>query len=738
MNAKLYLYVEDKDAFVEITKVSSKDVVFLVDMDEQKVFVWQGKESPRMLRYKGGMKVATLISTMRLYNFKSEVVTEGEEPEPIREFMAQRFGKRDMSPAEIARDDRLQVEAKAKAISDKFSHREATAAPQKPKPPTTVDRPALARAEGTPAPKPEAQSPASAAAKRAEPKEPRPPTTIQDELRRVNLGIGRDMAASENISLEKKKFLSKDERDVVDEVRREQSRSDNLASVQETKLWDEERKRQLREQEEARQRELEAEKRRTEAAERERLASDKRFMEEKLRKEKEALERDRHELEDKLREEELARKNEQEAAEKAREARKKDLVEFEVRKIDLRMQIRRKGIDYIVAPPPEGSRILYRIDKGIAVKMEPEYMTMGDVYVLDKGNRVFVWNGKLASLDERFFGDEIAKLLKEKRSPGTEVVSIEQAEEPADFVACFDSLSILDGNYAESILKKEQVGASKGFIFYRVKTEGGLLFMEMPKEHASVTSNDSFLFDFGKDIIVWHGRDSNPEERQRSVEIAALFQKERGAGVKVRVHDEGREPGYEQFPAPVWPILKGEERAAEMAEAYRKAASALDAQRHEAALKQQQEEEAKRLLEEKKALDEMERIEREMLQKEIERKKAELTPQQIEAKWRDFRRKMRERRGLPPEDEAIKIDLSTGESITDAPAAAEPAPEVDKAQLKKQKEKEFEQLKRIELEMLEKRLAREKPAADVEARWRADLQAKLDGQWKDIQEESKD
>jgi hypothetical protein len=132
----------------------------------------------------------------------------------------------------------------------------------------------------------------------------------------------------------------------------------------------------------------------------------------------------------------------------------------------------------------------------------------------------------------------------------------------------------------------------------------------------------------------------------------------------------------------------------------------------------------------------MERIEREMLQKEIERKKAELTPQQIEAKWRDFRRKIRERRGLPPEDEAIKIDIKTGEIVTPAPEP-EPAPVVDKVELKKQKEKEFQQLKRIELEMLDKRVAREKPAADVEARWRTDLQAKLDGQWKEIQEEFK-
>ncbi len=728
MDAKLYLYVEDKDSFVEIAKVTSKDVVFVVINEEQKVIVWQGNESPRMLRYKGGMKVATLISTKRLYNFKSEVLTEGEEPTPIRDFMAQHFGRRDLTPTEIARDDRKQVETKAKEIADKFTHGEPAPSPQKPRPGIAPERPALTHVESKTASIPD---------KKTETKEQRGTTSIQAELRRVNMGMGRDLAASENISLEKKQFLSKDEKGIIEDVRREQHRSDNLASVQETKLWDEERKRQLKDQDENRHRDLDAEKRRTEVAERERMASDKHFMEEKLRKEKEEMGRDRRALGEKLHEEELARKYEQEAAAKAREARKKDLVEFEVRKIDLRMHIRHKGIDYIAMPPPVGSRILYRIEKGIAVKMQPEYMTMGDVYLLDKGNKLFVWNGKLASLDERFYGDEIAKMLKEKRGLDTEIITIEQAEEPVDFISSFRSLSILDGNHAESILKKEQVGASKDFIMYRFKTEGGLLFMEMPKSHASVTSNDSFLFDFGKEIIVWHGKDSNPEERQRSDEIASMFKKERGPDVKIRMHDEGSEPGYDQFPAPVWPILKGEKRATEMADAYKKAMNALEAQRHEIVLKQKQEAEAKQLVQDKKALDETERIEREMLQKEIERKKAEFTPQQIEAKWRDLRRKMRERRGLPPEDEAIKIDLTTGEvAVTQAVVAS--VPEIDKVQFKKQKEKEFEQLKRIELEMLDKRITREKPASDVETRWRTDLQAKLDGQWKEIQEEFKE
>nr|MDO8111094.1 hypothetical protein [Candidatus Sigynarchaeota archaeon] len=740
MDAKLYLYNEDKDTFSEITKVTSQDVVFVVINEEQKVLVWQGHDSNRMQRYKAAMKVATLISTKRLYNFKSEIVSEGEENAAIKEFIARKFGKRDLSQTEIARDDRKQVEAKAKEIAERFAKGEPAISRPKPATPASSTVPPVLEKRAAAMAEARAESRIDrpvvpTAPKKEDVKEKRENVSIQSELRRVNLGLGRDMASTENMSLEKKQFLSKDEKEILDEVRREQSRSDNIASVQETKLMDEERRQKLQEMEGEHRRQADASKRKSEHVERERIENEKDLLQEKLRKEKEELTQDRLKLEEKLKEEELGRKRGQEAQMREREVRKKDVVEFEMRKIDLRMQARRKGVDYI-ATPPAGSRILYRIEKGVAVKMEQEYLTMADVYLLDKGNEIFTWNGKLATLDERFFGDEIAKLLKEKRGEGAKITVVEQAKEPLDFISSFQSLMILDGNFAQSVLKKEQVASAKDFFFYRIKTEGGLLFMEMPKNHESITSDDSFLFDYGNLIIVWHGKGSNPEERARSSEIASMFAKERGQSVKIKDINEGIDPAYDQLPPQVWEILKGEAQANSLAGTYNKAMDALEKQRRERELKLQQEEETKRLADEKKSLEQMERIEREMLQKEIERKKLELTPQQIEEKWREFRRKLRVRRGLPEEEVPVKLDLKTGEPVKEVKVVPA-APAVDKVQLKKQREKEHDQLKRIELEMLEKRIAREKPAPDVEAKWRSDLKQKLNAQWNEIQEEFK-
>ena len=122
-----------------------------------------------------------------------------------------------------------------------------------------------------------------------------------------------------------------------------------------------------------------------------------------------------------------------------------------------------------------------------------------------------------------------------------------------------------------------------------------------------------------------------------------------------------------------------------------------------------------------------------MLEKEIERKKEQLTPKEIEDKWKAFRKEMRKRRGLPEEE------------VFPAPATGEPAgkpieeeekeltPE-EKQKLKQQKLREVDELFRIEKEMLEKKIERDKPEPEEEEKLRAELQEKIEKQKKKVEE----
>ena len=100
----MYLYDEETDKFQEISKVKNDDVAFLVFHDEKKVIVWQGGQSPRMKRYKAGMKVTSLISEMQLYGYRHEVVAEGDESNKVKAFLDGQFGERIMSPEDIAKE----------------------------------------------------------------------------------------------------------------------------------------------------------------------------------------------------------------------------------------------------------------------------------------------------------------------------------------------------------------------------------------------------------------------------------------------------------------------------------------------------------------------------------------------------------------------------------------------------------------------------------------------------------
>jgi hypothetical protein len=549
----------------------------------------------------------------------------------------------------------------------------------------------------------------------------------QELLKLSSKGTSRDA-----MSLDKKKMLTPDERKIEDEARQGQSRADNEMSVQGLRMIDQDRKQKISRQERDRQQIIQADKRKTDTQVQQRVARDKQAMEQKLRAEKDQMEQERQELQEKLQRQEEERHLEEEERKRAREAMKEEIKAFEIRKINLRMQLRKEGVDYL-APPEVDTHVLYRIEQGTAIPMPVEYLTSGDVYLLDAGSKITVWKGGNASLDEKFFGEEIAKLLKQKRGTDVTLSIIDQFKETPDFLTAFKSLQVIEGDFAQSELKLEDVHAAKNFALFRIKSEVGLLFHEMPKDHSSITSNDSFLFDLGNRIIIWHGKDASLAERNSSETIAELFRQERGESFDITIIEEGKEPAHNTLPNEVWVILKGEDEAASLRDSYERAVNALEQQRLERERKKQEQDAAKRVLDDKKTLEQMERIERQMLQKEIDRKKDELTQEEIETKWADFRRKMRVRRGLPEEEEAPSTPARAVAESGDVEGEAAAAEEVEPAQaepdidaIKAKKEKEYEQLVRIETEMLEKKIQKEQPDEENEAALRQKLQNKLD------------
>ncbi|MHA1372346.1 MAG: hypothetical protein ACTSRA_21815, partial [Promethearchaeota archaeon] len=548
MDGKLFYYDENKESFTEIDKFSSDDVVFIVVDEVHKVFVWQGKNSSRLSRYKCGMKAPTLISMLQLYGYKHEVLTEGEEPSDLKGFISQHLGTRDLSFEDIAKQDRDMVVKKAKAISRKYQgftqvEDEGTLMGNgdtiKKEEPTDSAKEKDSIGERAPSQlsvgqagmdkEKETKTDLAEPVKKIEdtkttletpvPDEPNKKSmapdagsekvkSMDEEIDRMVTRIGAEMVV-DDMSAEKKKFLTKEEREILEKVQKEQMRAENIMGVEEIRLKNEEKRIQRMLEDQERFQAIQEEKIKKEAAEQLRIERERQLLAEKLQKEKERMMAERKALEAKIRQEELERKNQLEALQKIRKEQEKNKVEFELRKIDLKVQLRRKGVDYIKEPQP-GKKNLYRINKGVAELVEDEVLTTADVYLLDKGDSIYVWKGTYSTIDEQFFGEQISKMLKDKRGGNVQIKIIEQDKEPLEFFENFESLKLIDGNYSDSILKRESISDKENFILYRIKTEAGLIFREVPPVYESITSDDSFIIDFGDQIYVFHGRDSNP------------------------------------------------------------------------------------------------------------------------------------------------------------------------------------------------------------------------------------
>ncbi|MBD3188348.1 hypothetical protein GF325_16050, partial [Candidatus Bathyarchaeota archaeon] len=423
MEPSMYLYNREKEAFIKIDRVNSKDVAFIVIPEEKKVIIWHGKESSRITQYKAGMKVTSLISEKQLYGFKHEVLKEGEEPEDLRDFLERNFGKRDLTQEEIAQKDRKLVQSKVERISKKYKEHEEPITSPRPAidgPKEPEERQRGNEGEDTPIP---VQAPVEAGESLSDDKPKPAEASIDDEIKKMATRIGSDSSESRATAFEKKNLTS-DEREVMDEVKREQLKTDNLLNVEQVKILDQEKQEKLKQLESERIKKLEEEKGKVARMEEDRVTKEREFLENKLRKEKEAMMQERKALQEKLKEEEKKRQLQLEREREEREARKQEKMDFEMRKIDLRMKIRGEGVDYIPSPA-ENEQILYRIEDGKAVRCDTKVITSGMAYLLDMDDRVITWYGRDASLEDQFFTSEIAKLLEGKRDSSVDVVNIE-------------------------------------------------------------------------------------------------------------------------------------------------------------------------------------------------------------------------------------------------------------------------------------------------------------------------
>ncbi|KAK2155962.1 hypothetical protein LSH36_225g00031 [Paralvinella palmiformis] len=199
-------------------------------------------------------------------------------------------------------------------------------------------------------------------------------------------------------------------------------------------------------------------------------------------------------------------------------------------------------------------------------------MNKGDVFILDLGDIIYVWNGESCSRTERIKAMEIARSMRDDRGSGNIVVLEDGEETPDDMgedefevfneylpVAEKDSQikSVAEGG-ADEQFEKKKVGQLKlwkhnflkvCFIDRVAEEDGNLKITEeatAPLDKNMLDSNDCFIVDNGEDgIWVWTGKRASPKERKESMNNAMVPEGGESSEFKVlfKVWEKPRLPG---------------------------------------------------------------------------------------------------------------------------------------------------------------------------------------------------
>lgn len=194
----------------------------------------------------------------------------------------------------------------------------------------------------------------------------------------------------------------------------------------------------------------------------------------------------------------------------------------------------------------------------------------GDVFILDLGQVIFVWNGKESSRTERLKGLEQARMYRDERSKAN-IVCVEEGEEKdmtPEEIKMWDAhlplaeKSVQPASAAGADEAAERTSAKNIKLYRCTEEEGTLKVSEVksgPLVKADLDSSDSYIIDNGPaGIWAWIGKNSTKKEKSEAMRNALGFIKKKGYPNSTSVTRviEGGEPSdfkalFKKWPMPV-------------------------------------------------------------------------------------------------------------------------------------------------------------------------------------------
>lgn len=201
---------------------------------------------------------------------------------------------------------------------------------------------------------------------------------------------------------------------------------------------------------------------------------------------------------------------------------------------------------------------MFMVKEGSLEVLKKPVFTTGDAYlvVTEEKQKIWIWLGKECSVDEKGTAAVEARRIDDGEifHGNAQIITIDQGDEPSEFLALLDGLIIIDKNKAKSMLKDVTTGEfadqeNHVNALYRVSAEeydgiDAMKYLQVPFAKDSLDSEDCFVADLGVDVWVWQGKTSNVKEKVKAMQIARKFDAERAGDQKPKVFEEGDDADF--------------------------------------------------------------------------------------------------------------------------------------------------------------------------------------------------
>eukprot|EP01138_Halocafeteria_seosinensis_P007299 gb/GECG01007463.1/.p1 GENE.gb/GECG01007463.1/~~gb/GECG01007463.1/.p1 ORF type:complete len:862 (+),score=169.72 gb/GECG01007463.1/:1-2586(+) len=160
------------------------------------------------------------------------------------------------------------------------------------------------------------------------------------------------------------------------------------------------------------------------------------------------------------------------------------------------------------------------------VELSVKSLDKGDVFILDKGLKLFLWMGPSANKSEKAKAVQVLQRIYNSRGSRPEQIVVNDEPNNEEF---WSTLGGSPDDVPEATSDEDVEGKMGELKLYRVSDASGELQVEeVPKPDGRLTkdmldSGDVFLLDTQADIYVWIGKDANENEKKNAMKHANDF-----------------------------------------------------------------------------------------------------------------------------------------------------------------------------------------------------------------------